>query len=123
MERGLSSTTFHTCVSRARQLAVVMGSHARLGAASLLSRLTDQHLVSLILSYCTVTVHRSPAPALPVPSTLGRTELRVDVGALLFGDGRLTAEQFLNSSSLPFSGPCGGVGTRACVAFSVTRVR
>ena len=123
MERGLSSTTFHTCVSRARKLAVAMGSHVRLGEASLFCLLTDQHLVSLILSYCTVTIHRSPAPALPVPNKLGCLELPVDVGTPIFGDGRLIAEQFLNSSSAPFPGACGGVGARACVALKVTRVR
>ena len=91
--------------------------------SSLLSQLTDDHLLHLILSYCNVCIKRVPAPPFPVPDKLSRSfEIPIAIKTPLFGGGRLTAEQFINASSEPFPGACGGVGPRACVAFKVTRV-
>jgi len=90
--------------------------------SSVLSQLADDHLIYLILSYCNVSIARVPAPPLPAADKLARSEIPIDIRKPLFGGGRLTAEQFINGSSAPFPGACGGVGPRACVAFNVTRV-
>ena len=50
-------------------------------------------------------------------------ETSIDVNSTLFGEGRrLTAQEFLNASSAPFPGRCGGVGARPCLGLRVTRV-
>ena len=110
-------------MSNARKLAFAMGSHTRLGANSPVLHLTDDNLLHLILSYCSISIMRAPAPPLPAHDKLDRSEIPIDISTPLFGGGRLTAQQFLNQSGVPFQGRCGGVGARGCVAFKVTRIR
>ena len=119
-------------VSRGRALAVLMGCHWRLGAGSCVGLLTDDALLQVILNMCARELRCAAAPPLPLHQlNLTRTTERVgiyqetpiDVNSTLFGEGRrLTAQEFLNASSAPFPGRCGGVGARPCLGLRVTRV-
>lgn len=121
MEKGVSSSAVSAHISRAKQLAFLMGTHPRLGHASPASVVPDAALMELILSNCSYTIHRAPPPALPARDKQGHQELQIDRGARCF-PGERTAEEFLNDSSEPFPGRCGGIGDRPCVGFKVSKV-
>jgi len=121
MEKGPTSATLVTEISNARKLAFLMGTHARLGERAPVSSITDSDLLALIMRNCRVTIQRAPPPPFPGQDKPGHQDVPVPLDARCFPGG-LTAQEFLNNSSPPFPGACGGYGGHACVAFEVTRV-